>query len=105
MSKQRVFLYVGLVGFGWSLGTTSTTQPPRCDPRGCHESKNDPIAKPHASYTLGESPSCDGHREVWNIVVTIRPRAGGSYVGENENIISAEQLLRDRLRQIRCVGL
>ena len=36
-----------------ALRSRSTTQPPRCDPQGCHEPKNDPIGTPHA---LGKSP-------------------------------------------------
>ena len=55
-----------------ALRGRSTTQPPRSDPQGCHEPKNDPIGTPHA---LGKSPLCDGLREVWNIIVIIRPHA------------------------------
>lgn len=45
----------------------SATHPPRCDPRGCHESRFTP-------HTLGKSPLCDGPHEVWGIIVITRPR-------------------------------
>ncbi len=49
--------------------------------------KNDPIGQLLASHTLGKSPLCDGPREVWSVVVVIRPLARGSYTGENSTMV------------------